>query len=134
MRLDVFLHSADDSLLTDILGRLKGIDAQLKSIIQTQGGILQKEESIMASLDDLTTEVANESTIVDSMDAAVSGIVTAIADVRAQLQAAINSGDPAKVQAAVDQIKALEAKITSQKDALVAAAVTPPDVGTPPTP
>ena len=64
----------------------------------------QGEDKIMATIDDVVSAVAAEKTVVDSAVALLNQLT-------AMLQAAIASGDPAKIQPAIDAINANKAEL-----------------------
>jgi len=66
--------------------------------------ILHNQKLIMALLDPLTAEVANNTTVVNSAIALIQGI-------KAQLDAAIASNDPAALKALSDQLAANDAAL-----------------------
>jgi hypothetical protein len=66
--------------------------------------INRKLDILMATIQDLTTAVAAESSVDDSIISLLNGIV-------AQLQAAIATGDPAQLDTVVQGIQANTAKI-----------------------
>jgi hypothetical protein len=75
-----------------------------RAILAKLNTIIQKENMIMAALDDLKAAVAAEDTVVDSA-------VTLLQGLKAALDAAIASGDPAA-------LTALSADITAKTKAL----------------
>src|SRR5438552_15834384 len=83
--------------------------------------LAREENMLMATLDDLVTDVSSQSTVVDS-------VVTLLQGLRDQLAAALAFGGPAKIQAVIDSIDANTAKLTA------AVANSPAGTGTPPTP
>lgn len=66
----------------------------------------RKLEAIMAGLDDIIAKVSALDTVEDSVIALLVGI-------KAQLDAAIASGDPAKLQAVSDALDAQQAKLSA---------------------
>lgn len=68
--------------------------------------ILKLEFKEMATLDDVVAEVTAQKTIVASVQALIKGL-------QDQLAAAIASGDPAKVQAVLDALKANDAALAA---------------------
>lgn len=72
----------------------------------------------MQGLLDKTTALTN---IAASTSAAVDGILTEIAKIKVDLQAAIDANDPVKLQAVSDSLDASINTITANKDKLVAA-------------
>ncbi len=87
---------------------------ELRSVRRT----LKNHEAIMTALDNLRAEIAKNTSVVESTR-------VLLADLKARLDAAIASGDPAALQALSDQLGA--------NDAALAAAVaenTPADGGT----
>lgn len=79
---------------------------RLDLIISTLNKLLNKEIQLMATITDLTTAIASESTIDDSIITLLNGIV-------AQLQAAQASGDPAQLDIVLAGIKANSDKISA---------------------
>lgn len=104
---NVFLHPCSDS-------------EKLEQILQRVISIEHKENQIMATLDEVLADVADESTKIDSLSTLVAGI-------KAQLDAILAGGVTPEVQAKVD---ALFAGIEANK-AKVQAAI---DANTPPAP
>ena len=69
----------------------------------------------------LIAAVKAEDDVVDSAIVLINGQVATLADIKAQLAAAIASNDPAALQAVADSIGASVTDITAKKDALAAA-------------
>lgn len=90
--------------------------------------IVQNGGKIMATLDDIITKVEAVKGVDLSLKEAVTGVATAIKDLRDQLAAA--GTDPAKLQQVADSMDQLSTDLTQQKDDLVAA-VQAPGGGTP---
>jgi hypothetical protein len=88
--------------------------------------LLQKEYKLMATVQDLTAQVAAESTIDDSIIALLNGIV-------AQLSAAQASGDPAALDVVLAGIKANSDKISAAVVANTPVVVVPVGTTTVPT-
>ena len=68
--------------------------------------IVEEENRIMATLDDLLSDVADESTVVASVE-------TLLTNLSQQLAAAIAANDPAKIQAVKDAIDANKARLSA---------------------
>ena len=101
-----------------IPGSKKRIEAKLDLLISLVSQMLNKETSIMATLDDLLAGVAAESTVIDSVEQLLTNLSTLLA----------NAGtNPAKLQAVQDAI-------TANTNRLTAAVVANTPVATPPTP
>lgn len=80
------------SILTDMLQRLQRIEMALS--------VLNGRVIVMAGeLDALEAQVAQENTVIDSA-------ITLLSQLHTMLQDAINSGNPARIQAVVDEIAA----------------------------
>lgn len=109
MELHIFLH-VDNPMLTQQL-----------EVIQTKlNKLIQGEDKIMATVDDLVTAVGNESTVDDS-------IIALLAQIKAMLDAGGLSADAqAKVDAVFAQMQSNIQKVT--------AAVTANTPAAPPTP
>lgn len=105
-RIDLYIHQTDDL----VAHRLENIEAILKSI-------LFKEEQMAGELDALKVDVQ------ESVDVQQSAIVL-LNGLKAALDAAIASGDPAA-------LTALSAQLDSTKDALAAAIVANTPAGNP---
>lgn len=79
----------------------------------TLSRVAQMENIEMATLDDLVAEVTAQKTIIGSVKTLIAGLQQQLAD-------AIASGDPAKVQAVLDQLKANDADLAAAVPANVA--------------
>lgn len=90
----------------------------LQEVMRSSHRLEQDRSMIMATLDDLVAEVAAEKTLDDSIIALINGL-------SAQLQAALASNDPAKVQAVLDGMKANAASLASALAANTPAAPAP---------
>lgn len=110
-RIDVPLPQArtDRQILHDIEKRLTRIEIR---IAVAYG----KEVEILATLDDVTAAVAEQTDVVQSA-------VTLLDSLHQQLQDALASNDPAAIQAVVDSI---EANKQALADAVAANTTTPP--------
>lgn len=104
--------------------KLNALHGSISVLSAKLDAILAKEEQNMATLDDITTAVANEKTVEDS-------VVTLLQQLSAQLQAAMASNDPAAMQAIVDQ---LNANAQTLADAVTSNTPTPPAPTPAPTP
>ena len=95
----------------DVNVRISFVDspavAEIFSIVKT---ILQKQELIMSALDDLKAKVAANTTVIGSA-------ITLLQGLKAKLDEAIASGDPAALQALSDEIGASGSALA---DAIVA--------------
>jgi hypothetical protein len=85
MDIHVYIHSTSEPKLDQIIALLNTV--------------LTRETTIMATIDDVQSSVNSEKTVIDSA-------VTLLNNLTAMLQAAQNTGDPAKVQAVIDSITA----------------------------
>lgn len=92
-------------LIQVLLNQQQIINTQL-TMVNTLGqmvtilnSIVEKENAMAATLDDVQTAVAAETTVEGS-------VITLLNGIAAQLAAALAANDPAKVQAIVDQITA----------------------------
>lgn len=99
MRIDIHVHNDDPA-----------VARKLDQILGALTTILEKETTIMAALDDLKAAVAAEDTVVDSAVALLQGL-------KAALDAAIASGNPADLTALSADIGA---KTKSLSDAVAA--------------
>ena len=81
-------------------------DQKLDRIISMLNTLINKETKIMATLADIQSAVTAEKTVEDS-------VVTLLQSLSAQLAAAIASGNPAQVQAIVDQINTNAASLAA---------------------
>lgn len=79
---------------------------RLDTIISLLSNIINKENTLMATLQNVTDAVAAESTVDDSIITLLNGIVQQLKDAQA-------SGDPAALDAVVAGIQANTAKIQS---------------------
>lgn len=86
-----------DMTVTVHVPALAGINAQLAQILAMLGQSARREEAIMATQQDILTEIADESTIADSILALVQRLVT--------------ENDPAARQAILDALKANRTKL-----------------------
>lgn len=81
-------------------GLLDQVAAKIAAQLQPQFTQLQQEgQSLMATITDVQTAVANETTVEQSA-------ITLLQQLSQMLQAALAANDPAQVQAVVDQINA----------------------------
>jgi cell division septum initiation protein DivIVA len=85
------------------------VRAQLEMVSAKLDGLKQGQETQMAAIDDLETEVKANGDAEDSAITLLNGL-------HQQLQDALNSGDPARIQAAVQALH-------DKRDALAAAVV-----------
>jgi len=82
----------------EILRRLSNIERQGDAILKQLGIVITKENTIMASIDDVLTDVTAESTQLDGINALISGI-------QAQLASALSGTTvPQAVQAKIDAV------------------------------
>jgi len=72
--------------------------------IRDIASILTNQRTIMATLDDLKTAMANE-------DTKVQGLIAAFKDLAAKLAVAVAANDPVALQALVDEANATSAAI-----------------------
>jgi uncharacterized protein (DUF2336 family) len=91
---------------------------QLSAIQQRLNQLIQGETKIMATLDDVVAATAAEKTVVDSAVALLNNLT-------AMLQAALATGDPTKIQAAVDAITAQTQELATAVAANTPAAPAP---------
>ena len=73
-------------------------------------------------MDALATKVTAEETVIDSVVTLLNGLAAMIADLKAQLAAAIAANDPAAIQAVADSLAALGTKVDADKQKLADAA------------
>jgi len=82
----------------EILRRLSNIERQGDAILKQLGIVVTKENSIMASIDDVLTDVTAESTQLDGINTLISGI-------QAQLASALSGTNvPPAVQTKIDAV------------------------------
>jgi len=79
--------------------RLARVESMLAQLLCLSGGI-------MATLDELLADVADETTVIASVELLLTNLST-------QLAAAIASGDPTKVQAVRDAISVNKARLSA---------------------
>lgn len=102
-------HGQEFHNIAVALARLEQLLLQLK----------QKEIAIMAGMDDVLTELADNTSVVESVGI---GVDAAVAELDRLEQLVLAGGaDPAKIQQAVDSIRASKAKLVEKRDALGAA-------------
>ena len=99
---------------------LAAIDSKLAAISQQLGIVQSQEAATMATIQDVQAEVTSQTDVVNS-------VVTLLNGLKAQLHAAIASGDPTAIQAVADGIAA-------NTQALSDAAVANTPAATPPLP
>jgi predicted metal-dependent enzyme (double-stranded beta helix superfamily) len=92
----------------------------LREVLEKQGLILEKVESIMATLDEVLQDVTDESTQLDSIGTLVAGLKQQLADALAGTT--LPPGVQAKVDAIFTQAEANKAKIATALNANVAEA------------
>lgn len=102
----------------DVLGSLQQLETKLDAISRQDSRILRQGDSIMAGLADVQAAVAAEATVVDSAVALLGGL-------KAALDAAIASGDPAALQALSDSIASQTAELSTAVAANTPAAPQP---------
>ncbi len=86
------------------------VEHKCEALSEALALLSKKGEKIMALLDDIVTKVTNLKTVDDS-------VVTLLTDLKTKLDAAIASGDQAKLQAVSD---ALDAQTQELSDAVTA--------------
>ena len=74
---------------------------------RTLAKILKNQEKIMATLADVLAAEAQAKTEMDAIAAGVTALNASIADLKAQLAAAVAANDPTQLQAALDAANAL---------------------------
>jgi hypothetical protein len=99
---------------------------RLDTIIKLLQTTIQKENTLMATIQDLATEVASETTIDNS-------IVTLLDGIAAQLAAAQASGDPAAIQTVLTSLQSNAAILTAAITANTPVVVVPTGTTTVPT-
>lgn len=105
MRIDIHIHD-------DRSGE------KLDCIIGLLQAILAKEMKMSATLDEVLSDVQDESTVIDSVETLLKGLSD-------QLAAAIAANDPAKIQAVKDAIDANKARLAAAVVAGTPAAIPP---------
>jgi hypothetical protein len=107
--------SAVQGVLTSILTHIGALEAQGAQLMVTVA-------DIKAAADTLVTNIADESTVDDSIIALLEGITTQNALLRQQLADAIAAGaDPVALQAVLDNMTAANAAVEANKAKIVAA-------------
>ena len=113
------------SLWRDLIERLDIIDVRLSSIsrqlqIVTHGGI---NVATQAELDALNTQVTANTNATAAVAQALQGFVKTVADLTAQLQAAVAAGDSAAIVAATAALAANNTALTAAIPATAAAVI-----------
>lgn len=123
-----YFHARDEV----ITGMLEVLSAQVAGLADKVDGLVaaqQQEETRMTqAVQDLTAEVAAQTTITGSLNTLIPGILAKYADLTAQLEAA--AGDTTATAAAVAELKAHNAALQAAAEQLTAAVT----IGTPATP
>jgi ABC-type transporter Mla subunit MlaD len=99
-----------------------GVNPILQKILTQLGVIMAGVADIKASVDALSAKVTEEETVIDSVVTLLNGLSAMIADLKAQLAAAIANNDPAAIQAVADSLAALSTKVDADKQKLADAA------------
>lgn len=97
-------HEQFEKLINRLDRIISLLDTMSSSTTTKLNTIISKENTIMATIQDVTDAIAAESTVDDSIIALLNGIVI-------QLQAAQASGDPAALDTVVAGIQSNAAKI-----------------------
>jgi len=120
-RIDIhhYIHHEEASgevrgVLTAILQRLGVLEAQGAQIMATV-------QEVKAAADALVTNIADESTVDDSIIALLEGISAQNASLAQQLADAIAANDPAALQVVLDNMTAANAAVDANKAKIVAA-------------
>lgn len=95
IHVDLHVHNCDPAT-----------EQKLDRILSMLATVIQKENIMAGELDQLTKDVAAESTVDDSVIALLTGI-------KAQLDAAIASGNPAALTALSTSLQASQAKMAA---------------------
>jgi hypothetical protein len=95
--------------------RLHRIENKLDLVLALLGVLKQGESGLMANLDDVLAQVTAMKDVEDGLGTALDQIIAQEADIKARLDAAIASGDPAKVQAVSDALGAQTADLQAKK-------------------
>jgi hypothetical protein len=111
----------EQSAQSAILDKLMSAQSNQTSML---GQLLAKETQIMAAIDNLETAVGEVKTVADSVEMLLDKL-------HQELQDAIASGDPARVQAAVDMLSAQRQRLVDavMRNTDVAPAPQPPQPG-----
>lgn len=111
IHIDVHIHSVSEQ--------------DIKKILETVLFIKQTQTTVMGTLADIQAQnaalaaaVADEDTVIDSAVVLITGFAAQLADIQAQLAAAIAANDPTAIQAVVDSMASTVADITAKKQAL----------------
>ncbi len=91
-------------LFSQILDRLKQIEAKLDSALNLLHLVLRKEQIIMNDLDAVATDL-------QELESAEDGVITLLTSISAQLKAA--AGDQAKIDSIIASIDASKAKLAA---------------------
>ena len=111
------------TLYFDLAQRLARIERGVSLLLRAQKIEERFDMATQATLDALTASVKANSDGVASATAALQGFVQTVADLQTKLQAAIDSGDDAAVQAAADAISANAATLIAAVPAVAEAVV-----------
>lgn len=120
----------------EIIRRLVRIEAQgltnARRIAAVSAQLSREERQMAKSLDDILgaqaatmTKITAMKTVDDGISALVTSQKTTLADLQAQLDAAIAAGDMAKVQTVSDNMDAINAALDAQAAAEAVVAGTP---------
>lgn len=112
MDIHVYLHDVPGS-----------VSQALESILTQVGALMATVADVKTAIDNVVAKTTSEETTLNSAMTLLNGLSAIIADLKAQLAAALASADPAALQAAVDAVNALGVKIDADKQALANAVV-----------
>ena len=82
-------------------------------------------EQMALDITKLTADVAAQTTVISSAVALITGLNSAVSDLKTQLAAAIAANDPAALAAVQAALDDLDAKLTANTASLAAAVPTP---------
>ena len=129
MDINLYHYFASES---EVLNRLDSIQQQLDLIFRVER---RMESGMVLDFTNMIAATAAQSTVTNSVLQTLKDLGAKVADLSAQLAAAIAANDPAAIAAAQAQLDALATGIQTNDDALAAAIATPGPVPVPtPTP
>ena len=119
----IIIYEGEDNPFKKLGDQIHELEEQNHFIIQKLENMALTLADVQAKTASLIDTVAAEDTVIDSAMVLIQGNVTTLADIKAQLAAAIAANDPTALQAVADGIDHTIADVTAKKDALAAAVV-----------
>lgn len=119
IRIDHYVHqdAAQDEVLQQLNAKMDILIRQERKEMATVQDVQQKVQA-------LQTDIEEQTTVTQGVVTAVEGMTQLIADLRAQLQQAIQANDPVALQAVVDGMTTAEASLKANTDKLATATTT----------